>query len=100
MDIIAPQTVHDIDTDAYSAAISHVVGDIVHVEQPVHEIAADAKLRVRSLRIAPGGEETSLKAMESIFLLLAEVASAEQPLLALNRRLLAMTVVSERESAM
>ncbi len=54
------QGVHNIYTGADGAAIIHVIRDVVEMEQPVHEIAADAKLGESGVGVAPGSQEPGL----------------------------------------
>ena len=99
MGVREPQSVHDVDTGVGCATVVHVIGNIVEVEEPVHEVAANTKLGVARVRVAHGGKQTSLETMERVALPLWEVAAAEEPLLALDRSLLAVAVVAERECA-
>ncbi len=69
------------------------------MKEPVHEVAAYAKLRISCLRVAHRREEACLETVEGVPLLLAEVTATKEPLLAFNGSLLAMTVVFEREVA-
>lgn len=94
-----PEGVHDVDTGVNSASITHIVGYVVEVEQPVHEVATYTELAVCSVGIAHGSELACLEAMEGIALALREVTAAEKPLFALDGRLLTMTVIAKGECA-
>ena len=76
-----------------------VIEPVVHVEEPVHEVAADAKLRVRGIRVAHRGEQTSLQAMERVSLALREVSPTKQPFLALDSGLLSVAVIAKGKVA-
>lgn len=45
--------VHDIYTSANGTAVVHVIGDVVEMEEPVHEIATNAKLAIGGIGVAP-----------------------------------------------
>ena len=94
------QAVEDHIGRAASPVVIHIVRDVVEVEQISEEVVADAKLGVGSIGIAHGGELARLEAVERVALALGEVTAAEKPLLALDRRLLAMTVIAKGEGAM
>ena len=47
-----PEGVHDIYACDGGATVVHVVRDVVHVKEPVHEVAADTKLWVACLGVA------------------------------------------------
>lgn len=94
-----PQGVHDVHACRHCSPVVHAVRDVVEVEQPVHEVAADAKLGVRGVGVAHGCEQTRLQAVECVALLLAEVAATEEPSLALDCRLLAVAIGAQWEAA-
>ena len=100
MPLWEPEGVHDVHASVGRAAVIHVVGKIVEMEKPVHEVTAHTKLGVRCVGITHGGEEASLETMERVAFLLAEVAATEEPPFAFDRRLLAVTIVPQREGAM
>lgn len=48
------ECVHDVNTRADGTAIIHIIGDVVQMEQPIHEIATDAELWEGGIWVAPG----------------------------------------------
>jgi len=78
------ERIHDVDGGTDGAAISHVIGDVIEMEKPVHEIAANAQFVVWGVGIAHGSEETRFETMKPTLDLLVEVTTAKEPLLALD----------------
>lgn len=94
-----PQSVHDIDAGGSCSAVVHVVRNIVEVEKPIHEVTADAELRVRCIGIAHGREHARLQTVKRIALLLGEISAAKEPLFTFNGGLLSVAVVAQRKVA-
>lgn len=70
------------------------------MEEIVHEIYANSKLRITSIRITHRGEEPGLQPMVRVAFLSVEVVTTEQPFLRLDRSFFAMSVNSNFEGAM
>ena len=82
------------------AAVGHDVGEVVQMEEPVHEVAANAELRESGLGIAHGGERSCLETDESILPGQTLGVAAEEPAQGLSGSLLLVAIVAEWEGAM
>lgn len=72
--------VHDDVGDLVYATVVHVVGEIIQMEEPVEEIAADAELGVTAIGVTHRGEFPSIEAVKGTTTSFIEVGVAvEQP---------------------
>jgi hypothetical protein len=93
--------VHDNVGDIVYTAIVHVVGEIVKMEKPVEEIAANAQLGVAGIGVAHCGESPTLETVKGTTSSSIEVGVAvEQPPLRLDGDELVVPVHVEVERAM
>ena len=89
------QGVHDVHSGTHSATVSHVVRDVVQVEQPVHEVATYPQLRIRSIWVAHSCKQPRFEPVKGIPLSFAEIPSTKEPLFAFDSSLLSMPIVSK-----
>lgn len=100
MRVRTPKGVHHVHSLTRCVTVVHLVRYIVHMKKPVHEITSGAKLWVGGVRVAHGGKQAGLEAMKCALLPFAQIATAEEPSLALHSGLLPMAIIPEWEVAM
>lgn len=74
--------------------VGHDVGEVVQMEEPVHEVAANAELRESGLGVAHSGEGSCLETNEGILPGKTLGVAAEEPTQGLSGSLLLVAVVA------
>lgn len=90
---------HDIFCHASRRPVRHVVREVVHMKEPVYEVAGDTRLLERGSGIAHRDELSSSESWESELPLRAESSATKKPFFGFSGCLVLMLVVVKRKAA-